>query len=60
PMTDLGQAFVAGHLPEWVPRYAAEMRDRTTSSYWRGMADLLEGWVQAGALAFSDPTVSCG
>ncbi|MDA8359931.1 MAG: molecular chaperone TorD family protein [Actinomycetota bacterium] len=56
PTTDLGQAFVAGHLPEWVPRYAAEMRDRTTSSYWRGMADFLEGWVHGSALAFPDPT----
>ncbi|MHB1844912.1 MAG: TorD/DmsD family molecular chaperone [Deltaproteobacteria bacterium] len=56
PMIDLGQAFVAGHLLEWAPQYAGEMRDRVTTSYWHGMAGLLEGWVHASALAFPEAT----
>ncbi|MDA8282980.1 MAG: molecular chaperone TorD family protein [Actinomycetota bacterium] len=51
PKVDLAQEFVTGHLLQWVPHYAAKVRERVTGSYWQGMAGLLEGWVRKSALS---------
>ncbi len=48
-LTGLGRTFVAEHLLKWVPSYVEEMRGRVMSSYWRGMAGFLEGWVRKSA-----------
>ncbi len=58
PKVDLGQAFVTGHLLQWVPRYAAEVRERVTGSYWQGMAELIEGWVRKSALSIPEVAVA--
>lgn len=46
----LRPVFIGGHMPSWVPLYAKELRNRVTSNYWRGMADILERWVDLNAL----------
>ncbi len=58
PKVGLGQQFLAGHLLQWVPRYAAEVRERVTGSYWQGMAGLIEGWVQKSALSIPEVAVA--
>ncbi len=56
---DAGHALVAGHLPEWVPRYVAEVRERVAGSYWLGMTGLLQSLVSEGALQVrSEPGVA--
>ncbi len=46
----LRPVFIGGHMPAWIPLYAKEFRNRVTSTYWRGMADILDRWVHLNAL----------
>jgi len=42
-----------------VPSYAKEMRERVMSSYWRGMAGFLEGWVRKSAPSVPEVSGAC-
>lgn len=39
--------FLREHLAKWVPKLTETIRANTTSGFYRGLADLLEGWVFA-------------
>jgi TorA maturation chaperone TorD len=49
-LENLRRVFIGEHMSAWVPLYAKELRNRLTSTYWRGMADILQRWVHLNAL----------
>ncbi len=40
------QAFLDDHLMQWVPRFAADVRQHAETAYYRGWADLLAGFAE--------------